>query len=126
MCRGHAHFGRASLVAQTVKSFICSVGDLGSIPESGRSPGEGNGTPLQCPCLAESMDRGAWRATVPGVAKGQTHLSDVTFTFPLSCSLTRFPYMEGSGWGDSHPELSNQRHFHGCPTSAGRSRVWGP
>ena len=46
----------------------CNVGDLGSIPGSGRSPGEGNGNPLQYSCLENSMDRGAWRATLHGVA----------------------------------------------------------
>ena len=44
-----------------------SAGDLGLIPGSGRSPGEGNGYPLQYPCLENPMDRGAWRATVHGV-----------------------------------------------------------
>ena len=47
--------------------------------------GEGNGTPLQYPCLENPMDRGAWWAAVHGVAKGQTRLSDFTFTFSLSC-----------------------------------------
>ena len=40
------------------------------IPGSGRSPGVGNGNPLQCSCLGNPMDRGAWQAIVPGVAKG--------------------------------------------------------
>ena len=48
------------------------VRDAGSIPGSGRFPGEGNGRPLQYSCLENSMDRGAWRATVHGVVKGQT------------------------------------------------------
>ena len=52
------------------------VGDLGSIPGSGRSPGVGNGNPLQYSCLEYSMDRGSWWATVPGVAKSGTRLSD--------------------------------------------------
>ena len=42
----------------------CNVGDVGSIPGSGRSPGEGNGNPLQYSCLENSMDTGAWQATV--------------------------------------------------------------
>ena len=47
------------------------VRDVGSIPGSGRSPGEGNGYPFQYSCLEKSMDRGAWWATVQGVAKNQ-------------------------------------------------------
>ena len=66
----------ASLVAQTVKTSVCNAGDLGSIPGLGRSPGEGNGSPLQYSCLENPMDGGAWWATVHGVAKSQTRLSD--------------------------------------------------
>ena len=54
------------------KESACKAGDPGSIPGSGRSPGDGNGYPLQCSCLENSMDGGAWRATVHGVAKSQT------------------------------------------------------
>ena len=62
-----------------VKASACNVGDLGSIPGSGRSPGEGNGNPLQYSCLENLMDRGAWWATVHG-SRSQTRLSDFTFT----------------------------------------------
>ena len=48
------------------------IGDSDSIPGSGRSPGGGHGNPLQCSCLENPMDRGAWRATVHGVSKSQT------------------------------------------------------
>ena len=58
------------------KEFACNAGDLHLVPESGRSPGEGNGNPLQYSCLENSMDTGAWRATVHGVAENQTQLSD--------------------------------------------------
>ena len=58
------------------KESACDAGDLGLIPVSGRSPGEGNGNPLQYSCLENPMDRGAWRATVHGVTKSQTRLSD--------------------------------------------------
>ena len=51
------------------KESACSAGDPGLIPESRRSPGEGNGYPLQYSCLENPMDRGAWRATVHGVAR---------------------------------------------------------
>ena len=55
-----------------VKNLPANAGDTGSIPGSGRSPGEENGYPLQCPCLENSMDRGAWQTTVHGVVKSQT------------------------------------------------------
>ena len=54
------------------KESACNAREVGSIPMSGRSPGEGNGTPLQCSCLENPMDRGAWQAAVHGVAKSQT------------------------------------------------------
>ena len=50
--------------------------DTASIPDSGRSPGGGNGNLLQYPCLENPMDRGVWRATVHGVTKSQTQLND--------------------------------------------------
>ena len=52
-----------------IKSLRALSRDLGSIPRSGRSPGKGNGNPLQYSCLQNPMDRGAWRATVHEVAK---------------------------------------------------------
>ena len=58
------------------KEAACDAGDLGSIPGSGRSPGEGNGNPLQYSCLENAMDRGAWWAIVQGVAKSQTRRSE--------------------------------------------------
>ena len=66
-----------SLVAQMVKCLE----DLDSISGSGRSPGEGNGNPLQYSCLENPMDRGTWWATVHGVAKSQTViLSEISQT----------------------------------------------
>ena len=53
-----------------------NAGDQGLIPESGRCPGEGNGYPLQHSCLVNSRNRGAWQATVHGVPKSQTLLSN--------------------------------------------------
>ena len=63
------------------KESACNGGDLGLIPGLGRSPGEGNGNPLQYYCLENPMDRGAWWATVHGVTESRTRLSDFTFTF---------------------------------------------
>ena len=60
-----------------VKNPPANAGDMGSIPGSGRSPGEGNGNPLQYSCLGNPMDRGAWWATVHGVTKSQTRLKQL-------------------------------------------------
>ena len=57
------------------KKSACNAGDAGSIPGWGRFPGERNGNPFQYSCLGNAMDRGAWQATVHGVAKSQTRLS---------------------------------------------------
>ena len=67
-----------------VKASAYNVGDLGSIPGLGRSPGEGNGNPLQYSCLENPMDGGAWWATVHRVTKSQTRLSDFTL-FKSNC-----------------------------------------
>ena len=58
------------------KESSCKAGDLGSIPGSGRFPREGNGNPLQYSCLGNPMDGGAWQATVHGVTKNWTRLSE--------------------------------------------------
>ena len=63
-----------------VKASACNAGDLGSIPGSGRSPGEGNGNPPQYSCPENPMDGGARWATVHGVTKSRTRLRDFTFT----------------------------------------------
>ena len=60
------------------KASACHAGDQGLIPGLGRSPGEGNGNPLQYSCLENPMDGGAWWATVHGVTKSRTRLSDFT------------------------------------------------
>ena len=63
-----------------IKNLPANAGDEGSIPGSGRSPGEGNGNPLQYSCLENPMDRGAWQAIIHGVARSQTRLSPHTYT----------------------------------------------
>ena len=73
-----------SMVAQMVKASAYNAGDLGLIPGLGRSPGEGNSSPLKYCCLENPMDRGAWQApAVHGVAKGRTRLSNFSFTGAL-------------------------------------------
>ena len=77
-----------------VKVSARNAGDLGSIPGSGRSPGEGNGNPLQYSCLENPMDGGAWWATVHGVAKSRTRLSDFTnFHLKEAVDSTELPIM---------------------------------
>ena len=68
-----------------VKASASNVGDLGSIPGLGRSPGGGNGNPLQYSCLENPMDRGAWRAAVHGATKSQTWLGDWARTCIVQC-----------------------------------------
>ena len=58
-----------------IKNPLANAGDSGFIPGSGRSPGMGNGNPLQYSCLENPMDRGAWWTTVHGVAKSRTRLN---------------------------------------------------
>ena len=67
-----------------VKASAYGVGDPGSIPGSGRSPREGNGNPLQYSCLENPMDIKSWWATLHGVAKSWTQLSEFTFTFTIT------------------------------------------
>ena len=64
--------GEASLGDSDSNESACNMEDLGSIPELGRSPGEGNGYPLQNSCLEKSIVRGVWQIRVHGVAKSQT------------------------------------------------------
>ena len=63
------------------KASAYKAGNPGSVPGLGGSPGEGNGNPLRYSCLGNPMDRGAWQATVHGVAKSRTQLNDITFAF---------------------------------------------
>ena len=71
-----------------VKNPPASAGDVGSIPESGRSPGEGSGNPLQYSCLGNPRDRGGWQVTVHGVPESRTQL--ILNSFELSSYFLDF------------------------------------
>ena len=88
--------GTCSIVNSTIKEPTCLTGDLGSIPVCGRSLGGGNGNPFQDSRLENPMDRGAWRATVPGAAQSQTRLKRAS----TQRELTRWSLLtwEGSQW----------------------------
>ena len=92
------------------KESTCNAGDLGSIPGSGRSPEEGNGNPLQYPCLENSMDRGAWQGTVHGVARVGHNLA----TKPPKPSCLR-----GLSWGRKWLKADTQQRV--CPGLCGSS-----
>ena len=111
-------------MAQWLKNPPANAGDVGSIPGSGRSPGEGRGNPLQDSCLGNPMDRGAWRATVHGVTQSWTRLSDSTGEgngTPLQYSCLENPMDRGAWWATVHGVAKSQTrlsdftftfHFH--------------
>ena len=79
------------------KESICNAGDLGSIPGLGRSPGEGNGYPLQYSRLENSRDRGSWQATAHGVTKSRAQLNNFhSLTHSLTYTHCLFTCMDGS------------------------------
>ena len=94
------------------KASACSVGDPGSIPGSGRSPGDGNGNPLQYPCLENSMDGGAWQAIVRGVTKSQTWLSNFTLQAHLEMYVppkeTNWRMKYSMKWSVTKPDHRSQ------------------
>ena len=82
VCANALPFYGASQGLLVVKNLLANSGDIrsaGSIPGLGRSPGKGHGNPLQCSCLENPMEGGAWWATLHGVAKSRTQLSDQQF-----------------------------------------------
>ena len=99
-----------SPVAQTVKNPPGNVGEPGSVPGLARSPGEGNGNPLQYSCLENPMDRRAWRTTVHGVAE-----SDMTKRLSLHA------YRKCSG--ENNPKLVKNKGFHNKEQSD-QKRSW--
>ena len=78
------------------KTSACSTGDQGLIPVSGRSPGEENGSPIKYACLENSMDRGAWWATIHGFAKCQTQLDNQHFHFHMHLKIAQISESPGT------------------------------
>ena len=101
------------------KESACNVGDLGLIPGLGRSPGEGNGKPLQHSCLENSVNRGDWQ--VHGVTKSWTRLSDFHFTIQFSHSV-----MSNSLWphGLEHTRLLRPSPTPGACSNSCPSCQW--
>ena len=107
----HSYFGSQGLCflmslgfpgGSEAKAFAHNTEDLGSIPGSGRSPGEGNGNPLQYSCLENPMGRGAWWATAHRVTKSRTRLRD-HFTFTLGLCTSCYLCLETSpSWSTEH------------------------
>ena len=84
------------LVVKNLPAYAREARDEGSIPGSGRSPGGGNGNPLQYSCVGNPMDRGVWGATVHGVAKSQTQLSTHTQVQLLQSTNSMHLYPPGA------------------------------
>ena len=102
------------------KESACKAGDPGSIPRSGRYPGERNGNWLQYSCLGNPMERGAWTATVHGVAKSQKWLSD------WACTHSDFTCWQPTAFDRGAAFLLLETHIHGisrrrnlCQVSSG-------
>ena len=89
--------------SSVVKTPSASAGDAGSIPGSGRSPGEGNGNPLQCSRLENLMDRGAWKVTVHGVTKSRPRLKQ------LNNNSLHIPSPSGASFRPCHPAILPSR-----------------
>ena len=113
------------------KESAYNTGDLASIPWLGKSPGEGNGNPLQYSCLENPMDGGAWRASVHGVTESRTWLCDATFTLspvlkPLTAPVVLWTGVSSRcfiGWENRAFSLSfwysvlYSAQFNDCPVS---------
>ena len=104
------------------KESACNVGDLGSTPRLRRSPGEGNGSPLQCSCLENSMDRGAWQTTVHEVAEGWTRLSDEhTHIVALHCCVS---FCCTAKYSMNQPYIHIYFLFFGFPSHLDPTKHW--
>ena len=112
-CTGNDYFCMPTYLlgfpsGSVVKDLPANVGHVGLIPGSGRSPGEGNGLPLQYSCLGNPMDRGAWQATVHRVTMSQTGLSNQTTATYL---LYYFNWLQQSYTTTTIWQISNKELF---------------
>ena len=111
------------------KEYACNTGNLGLIPGSGRSPGEGNGNPLQYSCLENPMDRGAWQSTVHGVARVGHNLAikpppwTVAHKAPLSMGFPKKEYQSGLPF-PSPGDIPDPRMELASPTWQADSLPW--
>ena len=106
-------------MAQTAKESAYNVADPGLIPGSGRSPGEGNGNPLQYSCLENPMAGGAWWAAVHGLAKSRIRLSVFTFTFHFhALEKEMATHSSVLAW-----RISGKGEPHGLPSMGSQSRT---
>ena len=125
----------ASQVMLVVKNLPAKAGDVrdkGLIPGSGRFPGEGNGNPFQYSCLENSMDCGAWQATVHRVANSQTRLKQTSTyactaaaaTKSLQSCPTLFDPIDGSPLGSPVPGILQARTLEWVAISFSNARKW--
>ena len=98
-----------------VKASVCNTGDLGLIPGLGRSPGEGNDNPLQYSCLENPMDGGAWWASVHGVTKSWTWLSDITHSLTYFQPTERLPQIQQSKQKKRQRNIQHIKEHDKCP-----------
>ena len=103
---------QVALVVKNPPANAEDVRDTGSIPESGRSPGEGNGNPLQYASRENPIDRGAWRTTVHGVTKSRTRLSDFICTH--TCITVSKPQRMRGGSRRAHQAVTCHTHSGLC------------
>ena len=96
-------------LSQMVKEFAYNAGDMSSIPESRRSPGEGNGFPFQYSCLENPTDRGAWQATVHGVANSSNLHITVLLNRKWKAEVRKLEF-----WQSKHTEdINNHSEYFG-------------
>ena len=106
------HVVWASQGGSGVKNPPANAGHVGLIPGLGRSPGEGNGNPFLCPCPGNTMDRGAWWATVHRVTESQTRLSNKTTTTSTTGSSKSTPRDTPEKNENTRPQINLYTNVH--------------